>query len=600
MTLSRRAIHPARNRSRQRCRRVPRPAARRAQRRTALRHRGAVVSIPKRDPANSFILHAPLELLARRALLHYVAPDRRDAVREQIVRVAALYERAAEPIEARNDASFASPAAAGAALAGAVAAKDLDAVDAAAAWLGRCATADDVLALADTTVASLAAAGHANIYFLLLARTACVEPRRAHVAPPAGARDRPLPRVPGRVARRRFGARYRPSRHRPRSSPARWPARRCSVCPAATSCSRPCTRSIRAGRPAPSSNRTSPPTSPVASRAIQRTAAQSMLQDDPTFAPYGWTHCLTLSQAALGIRHRLADPVHAAAIAATYVVAFRAAEGAHVIDADFEPDRPGVARGRGARRRARRRCRRSVPRIRRGARRGRARARGARRQPRRRARSRSTRWRASTPPHPTRRRGASIWPPRPTSARGGRRCADPTGGSCPRSCPTPRCCPRRRPTLVPERADPGAAMATTRTGRKRPHPARAAPVDGGRRQRRGDGRAHRRHGRRAHGRIGGGETRRLHRPRRRPRPPASGTGGDTTSAANRVASGARGRGQHVEPSRDGDPCQLSVASARWAATRTSSSSGPRISPTGPSSASPTSSGDGAGSTSAAR
>jgi hypothetical protein len=66
-----------------------------------------------------------------------------------------------------------------------------------------------------------------------------------------------------------------------------------------------------------------------------------MLQDDPTFAPYGWTHCLTLSQAAIGVRHRLADPVRAAAIAATYVVAFRAAEGAHTIDAGFEPARTG-------------------------------------------------------------------------------------------------------------------------------------------------------------------------------------------------------------------------------------------------------------------
>src|SRR6266576_3426782 len=66
-----------------------------------------VVSVPKRDPANSFILHAPLELLARRALLHYVAPDRRAAVRQQIVRVAALYERAAEPVEPTAASSFA-------------------------------------------------------------------------------------------------------------------------------------------------------------------------------------------------------------------------------------------------------------------------------------------------------------------------------------------------------------------------------------------------------------------------------------------------------------------------------------------------------------
>src|SRR5512135_3680593 len=75
-----------------------------------------VVSIPKREPADSFVLHAPLELLARRALLQAVEPDRRTAVREQIIRVAARYERAAQPVDTSGDASFASPAAAGAAL----------------------------------------------------------------------------------------------------------------------------------------------------------------------------------------------------------------------------------------------------------------------------------------------------------------------------------------------------------------------------------------------------------------------------------------------------------------------------------------------------
>ncbi len=68
-----------------------------------------------------------------------------------------------------------------------------------------------------------------------------------------------------------------------------------------------------------------------------------MLQDDPTYAPYGWTHCLTLAQAAIGVRHRLADPVAGAAVAATYVVAFRAAEGAHAIEIDWEPEPNDIA-----------------------------------------------------------------------------------------------------------------------------------------------------------------------------------------------------------------------------------------------------------------
>ena len=38
-----------------------------------------------------------------------------------------------------------------------------------------------------------------------------------------------------------------------------------------------------------------------ATRTLTRVAALSMLQDDPGSAPYGWTHCLTMPQAALGV-----------------------------------------------------------------------------------------------------------------------------------------------------------------------------------------------------------------------------------------------------------------------------------------------------------
>ena len=124
-----------------------------------------VITIPRQDSANSFILHAPLELLARRALLRFVAPDRRDAAREQMIRVAAAYERSAEPADPSSARVFATPASARAALESSVADHDLEGVDAAAQWLARHATAGDVMALADSSVASLAAAGHASIYF---------------------------------------------------------------------------------------------------------------------------------------------------------------------------------------------------------------------------------------------------------------------------------------------------------------------------------------------------------------------------------------------------------------------------------------------------
>jgi hypothetical protein len=63
-----------------------------------------------------------------------------------------------------------------------------------------------------------------------------------------------------------------------------------------------------------------------------------MLQDDPAFAPYGWTHCLSLPHAIFEIMPWLTDRHRAAAIAATYVVAFRAAEGGHVLDTAWTPE----------------------------------------------------------------------------------------------------------------------------------------------------------------------------------------------------------------------------------------------------------------------
>jgi hypothetical protein len=76
----------------------------------------------------------------------------------------------------------------------------------------------------------------------------------------------------------------------------------------------------------------------AASRAIARVAAWSMLQDDPAHAPYGWTHCLTLAQAAANLAPATADPLRAVAVAATHVVGFRAALGNAPVRAAYDPE----------------------------------------------------------------------------------------------------------------------------------------------------------------------------------------------------------------------------------------------------------------------
>jgi len=66
----------------------------------------------------------------------------------------------------------------------------------------------------------------------------------------------------------------------------------------------------------------------------------SMLQDDPAHAPYGWSHCLTMPQATLGIARACAEPRHAVAVAATYVLAFRSIHGRVALDPAWQPNEP--------------------------------------------------------------------------------------------------------------------------------------------------------------------------------------------------------------------------------------------------------------------
>jgi hypothetical protein len=76
----------------------------------------------------------------------------------------------------------------------------------------------------------------------------------------------------------------------------------------------------------------------AAGRDLLRLAAASMLQDDPRYAPYGWTHCLTLAQAATGVAEATPRPARAVAVAATHVVGFRAALSTGPISAEYSPE----------------------------------------------------------------------------------------------------------------------------------------------------------------------------------------------------------------------------------------------------------------------
>jgi hypothetical protein len=91
----------------------------------------------------------------------------------------------------------------------------------------------------------------------------------------------------------------------------------------------------------------------AAGRTLLRAAAWSMLHDDPDHAPYGWSHCLTMTQAVLTLADDGVPARTAIAVGATFVAGFRAAFGLQALgsldddaaapDRDT-PDEAGLAR----------------------------------------------------------------------------------------------------------------------------------------------------------------------------------------------------------------------------------------------------------------
>src|SRR5262249_23402986 len=133
----------------------------------------ASVAIPRQQAANSFVLHAPLELMARRLLLPLVPRRLRRAARERLAWVAAPYQQSGAPRGAPHpQPAHESVEAARRSLLAALQSADLDGVDVAAAQFLAQATVDQVMALAEPTIDLLSAAGHAPIGFFLASRLA--------------------------------------------------------------------------------------------------------------------------------------------------------------------------------------------------------------------------------------------------------------------------------------------------------------------------------------------------------------------------------------------------------------------------------------------
>jgi hypothetical protein len=298
----------------------------------------ARLAVPRVAPADSFVLHAPLELMARAGLLPYVEPASRELARQRIAWLATSFD-AHGPAVGGGDVVLGTgggSAAAATRLADAIGAGDLDAVDHAAVALCSSTTADElVTALVDLVVPRLAAAGHGSIFLYLL-------PRLMSASAPAPSMARGLLRDLARNPD--WSVRWIDERD-PSITPSGDLVERLLAPPSpgdpGSNFIYPTMSLVdRSGLAAELLDDATAGLSVAEARqALLRTAAWSMLQDDAGAAPYGWSHCLTMPQATLAVAPRSAVPPGAIAVAATYVLGFRATLGTVAVDPAWEPER---------------------------------------------------------------------------------------------------------------------------------------------------------------------------------------------------------------------------------------------------------------------
>ena len=306
------------------------------------------VQVPREDPADSFILHAPLELLARAALLPWVPARGKELARLRLVALLAQFEMVT-PAMTGPIAEPTEPTVAADALCAAVAGADLEATDRAALSLAVSAPATALAELLGTAVLpALAAAGHAPIFLYQYPRIA---PRGEATAGLLRPLARELARYPQlRVEwvdnRVRGNGSIEALADALRSVPQMGVPGSTFIFPIMHQVD---SAGVAAELLGPSLAGLTPA---AAAQVLLHCSARAMLLANPDHIPYGWTHCLTMTQAALGIASSIPNPQLAVDIAGTYVVGFLAALSTGPVPEMVELPDPGgtfadaIARGR--------------------------------------------------------------------------------------------------------------------------------------------------------------------------------------------------------------------------------------------------------------
>ena len=297
------------------------------------------VQVPRSDPANSFILHAPLELLARAALLPWVAADGRELARLRLASLLVQFE--SEPATELDDSAMdeLGPRAAADALVQALASADLEATDRAARAVAVSAQAHEIAALLGPAVLpGLAAAGHAPIFLYQY-------PRAAPRAEATMGLLRPLARELARYPQLHISwVADRPANGTGSAEALAGALQRVPTMgiPGSTFIF-PVMHQVDNGGVA--AELLGPALDGLgvdrAGRVLLRSAARAMLMGPVEHVPFGWSHTLTMPQAALAVGRSIANPQLAVDVAGTYVVGMIAALATAPIPTEVSLPDPG-------------------------------------------------------------------------------------------------------------------------------------------------------------------------------------------------------------------------------------------------------------------
>lgn len=289
---------------------------------------GWAISRPKASGGTSYTLHAPMELLARAALLPLAPPDVRSAGRVRIANIAALYasDDEIDPLEK----SFSTVEEAKAALIAALREFDADTADAAVVALALQISAREFCyILTDEIAPNLGAAAHTPLLLTALSEAAACRGNLSILlrSPVRALATGPSARLTWIDEPKNLCG--------PKDL---WDALAGPPHIAASSYSiAPTMLAVEAGGLAASLLGLATELAPEnAARTLLRIAALSMIQDDPDRAPYGWSHCLTLPQGLMALAPYTINADRLVRIAATSVLAFRSTLGKVRLDKSWQ------------------------------------------------------------------------------------------------------------------------------------------------------------------------------------------------------------------------------------------------------------------------